>query len=348
MHAQNYRNPRHIRMFASTSDDPAVNLAAEELLFSLVGQKDVFLHLYTNRKSVVIGKHQNTWKECAIGELRDAGVDIMRRISGGGTVFHDPGNLNFSFLMDSAIFDKQSNLAVIVRALAKLGIEARANERGDILVDGRKVSGNAMAMKKGRVLHHGTLLVSADLGGLKRSIDGWRGRISTRAVESKPVPVANLSDSYPGLTVAEVTTAVRAEFGITWKADPEVEQIMSAVDGEAVREAAKSYRSWEWTYGRSPKFDADLPFPTEQGVIRLGVEDGVIRSVSCCSDPDDCVISDVLTGKRFDSGAVSAGCRQWLSSDTQGGSPGGCSLVPGYSRYELVSALDRLAQSHAF
>lgn len=334
-------------MFTSTSADPAVNLAAEELLFSTVGPEDAHLHLYVNRRSVVLGKHQNPWKECAVTELRRGNVDIVRRISGGGTVFHDPGNVNFSFLMDRELFDKQQNLLLVVRALARLDIPAEATPRGDILVQGKKVSGNAMALKRSRVMHHGTLLVSSDLSSLRSSSAGWADRIETHAVASNPFPVVNLGDLYPQASVGSVEEAVRQEFMETWGAAESVEDILTVVDRDELASRSDNYRTWQWNFGRTPSFTARLPFPGEEG-IAVRVEEGTIRSLSGCCESPGCIVHDILTGSSFDSRTIGDKCRDWLEHDVSGTVSGGCSEVQKLTRHELVAALAGFVESMAF
>ncbi len=293
-------------MFVGTSSDPAVNLAAEELIFASVEPGDVHFCLYVNGTSVVLGKHQNPWRECNVAALKRNNIPVHRRISGGGTVYQDRGNLNFSFLVDRAAFNKMGNLGLVARALERLGIAAVVTGRGDILVDGFKVSGNALAIKKERVLHHGTLLVDADLSRLRAAINGqparasgavsqpaagpeaWTTSIDTHAVRSEPAPVANLSKFVPGLTVERVTEIVQAEFATTWGASA-TENMIAAVDSRALAELTERNRSWSWNFGATPRFEVSFPVSTNGRTLRLQVRDATIDSARCVERGARCV-----------------------------------------------------------
>jgi len=319
-------------MFVGTSTDPAVNLAAEELIFGSIGAGDVHFCVYINGTSVVIGKHQNPWRECNIAALKRNNIPVHRRISGGGTVYQDRGNLNFSFLVDRASFDKMGNLRLVARALDRIGIAAVVTGRGDILVDGYKVSGNALAIKKERVLHHGTLLVDADLSGLRGAITGqphsdsdgasrraarpelWTKSIDTHAVRSEPAPVENLSRFARGLTIEKVVEIVQAEFAETWGAST-TENMIGGVDSGALEALSERNRSWSWNFGATPQFEVSFPVSPSGRTIRLRVRDATIDSACCADHPDDsCRLGELLAGARFASAAIYERCRGWLNS----------------------------------
>ena len=205
-----------VYLYRSTSSDVYLNLAREEYLLERLPETSHGLLLYVNSPSVVFGKHQNPWRECSVVALRDRGIPLARRISGGGTVYHDLGNLNFSFLLPKEGFDRRRNLETVVRALTSLGIEARISSRHDLTVDGGKISGNAFCFRRGRALHHGTLLIHSELGQLKGALKGSAG-IETFAVESNPSPVVNLRRLQPALTVEGVGNEIMAEVAGSWE-----------------------------------------------------------------------------------------------------------------------------------
>lgn len=193
------------------SRDPYENLVREELLFETFQPVRQHLLLYINSPCVVVGKNQNPWRECKVGKLREDGLPLVRRISGGGTVWHDVGNLNFSLLTSPENYSKERVQGLLGGVLDTLGIPWSANSHGDFFFQEKKFSGHAYAVKKDRILHHGTLLVSADLVRLKGYLGGL-GNIEGPGVPSRPSPVVNLSQARPGLTVEEVVEAFRLNF----------------------------------------------------------------------------------------------------------------------------------------
>ncbi|MCL1818245.1 MAG: lipoate--protein ligase family protein [Spirochaetaceae bacterium] len=262
--------------------DPAWSLAAEEYLLDEPAAADslpVFL-LYENRESLIIGKNQNPWKEIDPEVLRLGSAPFCRRISGGGTVWHGPGNLNFSFIQNRGDFSKEGNLDFVRRALARLGVFAQRTERGDIVCGGKKVSGNALAFRRGRVLHHGTLLVDAPLERLRGCLPAFPPAIETRAVASFPLPVANLKDFAPGVTAARAAEALleeaRASFGTV-----EIPENPEALFPPAKLEAlARRHGDPDWLYGATPVFTYSAK--GEELTVQGGVITRVTRGGAEC------------------------------------------------------------------
>ncbi len=230
--------------------DPFGNLALEEALFGAPALQRRILLLYSNDSCVVVGRNQNPWVE--VSPL--AGLPALRRVSGGGTVYHDRGDLNWSFLSPIAEHDRRAELAAIASALGSLGVEAAADGRGAIRLKGpgglagAKVSGSARRVMRDRVLHHGTLLVDADLGRMAACLGGIEV-LRSAAPRSIPSRVANLSALVPGLAAGEVADALsrsiagRAPVGAEPLADP-----------GALRRAELRLRSWDWAWGATPPF----------------------------------------------------------------------------------------------
>ncbi len=274
-------------VFISTCTDTASNLSFEELLFERVSPGSVQLFLYINGPSVVFGKNQNPWLEIDVPMCRRKGIPLFRRISGGGTVFHDPGNLNFSFIMDKALYDKEKNIALIRSALEAVGIESEQSRRGDILVQGRKISGNAMNIKKERVLHHGTLLLDADLDDLRGVLCGTQYRsdfpyaIETKAVKSVSSPVINLKMINNELSMDGLLDAAVDAFTKEYAPEKPPEYVDTAAAAAERRDITEKYGSWEWTFGRTPQcsFQMTEPGKSMDARLILHVEKGCISRI---------------------------------------------------------------------
>ena len=144
--------------YMSDSQDGWRNLARDRFFLNRLQKDDIMLYFYINGNAVIIGKNQNAWKECNLAAMEEDGVQVVRRHTGGGAVFHDKGNLNFSFIMGEQNYDLARQMGVIQKALSKIGLKAELSGRNDILVDGRKFSGNAFGMARGMRAHHGTIL----------------------------------------------------------------------------------------------------------------------------------------------------------------------------------------------
>jgi lipoate-protein ligase A len=266
-----------------TEDEPGRNLAAEEYLLddpdSLAGGGEALL-VYENRESLIIGKNQNPWKEIALPVLRRGEPRFFRRISGGGTVWHGRGNLNFSFIMPRSGFSKEENLDFVRRALGRLGVSPERTDRGDLVIAGKKISGNALCYRKNRVLHHGTVLVNADLEALRSCLppgDDEAGngpfRIETRGVSSFPMPVANLADFAPGVTVSRTAEVLLEEA----RSSREFVLISSAeifFPPAKLENLIKRHDSWDWLYGDSPAFTCRI------GGVSLSVKNGRIAEAA--------------------------------------------------------------------
>ncbi len=253
---------RDLQVFHSLSTDVFENLALEEALLSRIERGREILFLYENAPAVVIGRFQNPWQECRTGLARREGVPVCRRISGGGTVVHGPGNLNFSVICAEKNPRKEDNLKKILQAASGLGLPLETNSHCDILLPRgpgtlAKVSGSAFRQTARGSLHHGTLLVNANLGQLKRLLHQPRRRMETRSVASVPSEVANLSSLMPGLSVAAVKKALTER----WLADAGKEDYRAveisaewAGDDVVFQEALTRLSSREWIWEKTPAF----------------------------------------------------------------------------------------------
>lgn len=241
--------------FFLENTDPYFCLAAEEYLLKNYSE-DIFM-LWQSIDTVVVGKHQNAMGEIDYRYVRENGIRVARRISGGGTVFHDKGNVNFTFIKNVSgpheISFKRFTQPV-VDALASLGVTAVTSGRNDLLVDNRKISGNAEHVYKNRVLHHGTLLYNSDLQKLGNAIRVVPGKYESKAVQSNRSVVVNISEFLDNPPVVEefIRLLLQIQFGSSvdnqpFKIPPEEEQIIRKLSSE-------KFETWEWQFGYSPAY----------------------------------------------------------------------------------------------
>ncbi len=233
--------------------DPAFSLALEEhLLRSYPGEE--FFMLWRDPSAVVCGRNQNVFEEVNAALAEKSGVTVIKRFSGGGTVYHDEGNVNYTFISDADGTDFEKFITPVISALRDMGVSAELSGTSDIVVCGRKISGNAQAQTGGRVLHHGTLLYSSDLSRLdlftgKRIERRAAGEITSKSVKSRVAGVANIADF---LKNAPSVEDFMEELGrrVAGESVP-----LSAEDSSAAeRLADEKYRTWDWTFGTCPRF----------------------------------------------------------------------------------------------
>jgi len=291
--------------------DPTTNLAVEERLLESVEVYGPSLMLWRNDPCVVIGRHQNPWVECDLRRMKVDGVRLVRRISGGGAVYHDGGNTNFSFLAPSEHYDQERHFAVVIAALASLGIDAHKTDRNDLRVGDRKISGNAFRHTRGRSLHHGTLLVCADLDSLTAYLTPRAALIETKATASVRSSVTNLGAARPGLSHAELWDALEAAFADEYGAAAGERLSLRLGDDELSRRAAE-LSGWEWLYGHTPTFVRSVELRRARGgetleapvTLRLTVKKGRIAAVE--ADDPSRRLRDTLVGVRYDRDALRA------------------------------------------
>lgn len=269
----------------STGVNPHRNLAMEEYLFSRCEEDEVILYLWQNENTIVIGKNQNAWKECRISKIEEEGAVIARRISGGGAVFHDLGNLNFTFLASKENYDLKKQLEVILRAVQKLGIHAEASGRNDILVDGQKFSGNAFHEHKGRCYHHGTIMVNVKLGELNKYLNVSKKKLESKGIRSVRSRVTNLIDYNPKLTIDQLKKALRETFEEVYGHKSRIIK-EDELDQAAVRSLYEKYSSWDWVYGRKFEFQYEVSerFGWGQVDLQFQVDSGMITDLAVYSD----------------------------------------------------------------
>jgi lipoate-protein ligase A len=285
--------------------DPYANLAAEEAILERPSSGDGLFLLYANDPCCVVGRNQNPWAEISptFGDP-EVGLPILRRVSGGGAVYHDGGNLNWAFIVPRSEHDRVSELGLVILALRGIGIDLCEGVRGGLYVErgpyrGRKVSGTARRISTTRVLHHGTLLVDADLGRLSSSLGGLRLDFS-RGLPSAPSPAVNLASLEPGLDRArgldEVAETLALSITGANATKISADELGLYADSDFAEEAERRLRSWDWTWGATPPFALELE--GSEGGTRLDVRRGLLYSAS---GPGSEAL-DPLLGQRFEFG----------------------------------------------
>lgn len=305
-----------MKIIYNKSLDPAFNLAAEEYL--LEQSAGDILMFWRNSASVIIGKNQCAFAEVDTAFTEANGIPVVRRLTGGGAVFHDPGNVNFTFITDTPEepkIDFEPFTRLILAALAELGIKAEADGRNDIIADGCKISGNAQCVYRRadgsrRLMHHGTLLYDADLTSLAGALRVNSDKLRSKGIRSVSSRVKNIRDIWDVPTDVigfkdHLLDFAERHYGILATAFADEERAAIAAIAE------KKYSVWEWNFGKSPQFEnaRSKRFPWGSVTIGYTVERGVIKATAVSGDffgtEDVSVLESALAGCRFCREAVS-------------------------------------------
>lgn len=278
----------NIKVFTAEHHDPWFNLATEDWLFKSFPEDHHVLFLWRNKPCIVIGRFQNPWNECNLQAMEADQVVLARRQSGGGAVYHDLGNTNFTFMSPRESYDKERNFSIIIRALARFGVTAEQSGRNDILVDQRKVSGSAFRMATKKAFHHGTLLISADMAKLPGYLTPDKQKLQSKGVRSVASRVANLSEFNPAITHESLCEAIIETFFETYGTRCEVEDltIERLSREQSLYETYATYSDWQWRFGNTPSFAHPVSkrFPWGKITMDFDVQDARIKQVAIASD----------------------------------------------------------------
>ena len=269
--------------------DPRWNLALEEYVFTQMPTNQSYFMLWQNRNTIVIGKNQNTIAEINSEYVKEHDIQVVRRLSGGGAVYHDLGNLNFTFITDAEKADEidfAKFCVPVVQTLHSFGVPAEINGRNDMTIHGKKFSGNAQYVQKCRVLHHGTILFSSDSGVISQALHANKEKLQSKGIASVSSRVCNIADFLPedisldAFKAALVRNVMKTETPDVYKFSPE--QI------NAVEQIKKNrYDLWEWNYGHSPRYEI-MKAKRFQGCgiveVSMNVSKGVIQSIRFTGD----------------------------------------------------------------
>lgn len=294
--------------------DPRINLAIEEyILCNMDVEEEDYLLFYINEPSIIVGKNQNTIEEIDTDYVEEKGIHVVRRLSGGGAVYHDHGNLNYSFITkdDGESFRNFKKFTEpVVQALAGLNVTAELIGRNDILVEGRKISGNAQFATQGRMFSHGTLMFDTAIEEVVSALKVRKDKIESKGIKSIRSRVANISEFLQEeLTIEEFRQEVlNSIFGGEEKVRYKE---LTEEDWENIYALSKErYGNWEWNYGKSPKFNMQHShrFPVGSIDVRLDVRKGIIEDVIIFGDffgvGEVDVIGDRLKGIQYKRQAI--------------------------------------------
>lgn len=298
-----------MKYIVNTSNDPAYNVALEAYAFQKLTDIDEIFILWINEPAIIIGRHQNTIQEINKEFIDKNGIHVVRRLSGGGAVYHDLNNLNYTIISNNTqegAFDFQTFSKPVIDTLAKLGVKAEFTGRNDLEINGQKFAGNAQAYYKGRMMHHGCLLFDVDMSVLGQALKVSKDKIESKGIKSVRARVTNIVDHLSDkITVQEFSDAILAQMKEEYLemdeyvlSDAELSEIQAMRDNQ--------FATWDWTYGKAPEYTIErgVRYPAGKITTYANVENSTIKSVKIFGDffgvkpVDD--IEKMLEGVRYD------------------------------------------------
>ncbi|HGC7304535.1 TPA: lipoate--protein ligase [Streptococcus agalactiae] len=298
-----------MKYIVNTSNDPAYNVALEAYAFQKLTDIDEIFILWINEPAIIIGRHQNTIQEINKEFIDKNGIHVVRRLSGGGAVYHDLNNLNYTIISNNTqkgAFDFQTFSKPVIDTLAKLGVKAEFTGRNDLEINGQKFAGNAQAYYKGRMMHHGCLLFDVDMSVLGQALKVSKDKIESKGIKSVRARVTNIVDHLSDkITVQEFSDAILAQMKEEYPemdeyvlSDAELSEIQAMRDNQ--------FATWDWTYGKAPEYTIErgVRYPAGKITTYANVENSTIKSVKIFGDffgvkpVDD--IEKMLEGVRYD------------------------------------------------
>ncbi len=290
----------------NNSLNPYFNLALEEYILKILNLDDDVLMLWRDDNSIIVGKHQNTIEEINDEFVKENNIKIARRITGGGAVYHDLGNLNFSFILKDkniSTFEMKKFAIPVVNALEKLNIFADISGRNDITIEGKKISGTAQAIHKNKILYHGTLLFDSDLSVVSNALNVKFDKIKSKGIKSVRSRVTNIKDYLKqDIDILEFKSIIKKYFfpyGVN-------EYILSAEDLKKIEELRDNkFSTWDYIYGSSPKFNYSNSKRFSGGMVEvfLFVENGIISTCNIYGDflgESNVDLNKLFVGIRYD------------------------------------------------
>ncbi len=290
------------RLVISEETNPYYNLALEEELLKTVRNNETILYLWQNDKTVVIGRNQNPYLECNIDYMNENNIFLARRISGGGAVFHDLANLNFTFVTKEENVDLEKQMKVLKLAVEGFGLKVEFSGRNDLLVNGRKFSGHAFYNEDGNYFHHGTLMVNVNVNILGDVLNPSKLKLKSKGIKSVKSRVINLNELNNEITIESLKISLKKAF----------EKIYGKISEKDIYNVNlkipkfyDKYKNPLWNFGESPKYDVILEekLPIGNIQVNLNIENGIVKEGRIHSDTlkniDFKNIEEKLTGKIF-------------------------------------------------
>ena len=303
-----------LRILKSAVTNPWFNLATEDWIFQALDPDSHTLFLWRNSETVVIGRSQNPWVECKTDKMEADNVFLARRQSGGGAVFHDLGNTNFTFLSPKGEYDQAANFTIIINALKSLGIDATLSGRNDMQVGDKKISGSAFKHAIDRSFHHGTLLVNADMQKLGDYLNPHPLKLQAKGIKSVRARVANLVEFNDTINHEILSDAIIKAFCEYYGQTVEVEELdeASLAGQPTLNKYYQQMADWDWRFGKTPEFSHRIETRFDWGMIDLhmDVKQAVITDVVIFSDAlnieliDD--LKEALTGVKYNKEDIKA------------------------------------------
>lgn len=304
-----------MKYIVNHSHNPAYNIALEAYAFRELLDEDELFILWINEPTIVIGRHQNTIEEINKAYTDEHGIHVVRRLSGGGAVYHDLNNLNYTIISNKSqegAFDFKTFSQPVIETLADLGVEASFTGRNDLEIDGKKFCGNAQAYYKGRMMHHGCLLFDVDMTVLGNALQVSKDKIESKGVKSVRSRVTNILQELPGkITVDHFADLLLEKMKEHY---PDMtEYVLSEKELKLIQDSVdKQFGTWEWNYGESPAYTIkrSLRYPAGKITVYADVEKSIIKGIKIYGDffgiKDVSDIEQLLSGVRYDYEAVLA------------------------------------------
>lgn len=298
-----------MKYIVNKSNDPAYNIALEAYAFKELRDEDEIFILWINEPAIIIGKHQNTIEEINKEYIDEHGIHVVRRLSGGGAVYHDLNNLNYTIISnkaDEGAFDFKTFSQPVIETLADLGVTAEFTGRNDLEIDGKKFCGNAQAYSNGRMMHHGCLLFDVDMTVLGNALKVSKDKIESKGVKSVRARVTNILSELPEkITVHEFSDKILEKMKEHY---PDMtEYVLSEDELTKIQNSAdEQFGTWEWTYGAAPEYtiSRSVRYPAGKVTTYANVDKSVIKSIKIYGDffgiKDVKDIEDLLVGVRYE------------------------------------------------
>ncbi len=298
-----------MKYIVNKSNDPAYNIALEAYAFRELTSEDEIFILWINEPAIIIGKHQNTIQEINKEYTDEHGIHVVRRLSGGGAVYHDLNNLNYTIISNKSeegAFDFKTFSQPVIATLADLGVKAEFTGRNDLEIDGKKFCGNAQAYYKGRMMHHGCLLFDVDMSVLGDALKVSKDKIESKGIKSVRARVTNILNELPEkITVNEFSDKILEKMKETY---PDMtEYVLSEDELVKIQESADTqFGTWDWTYGKAPEYtiERNVRYPAGKINTFANVQQSVIKNIKFYGDffgiKDVEDIEKILIGTKYE------------------------------------------------